>query len=82
VQVVRRTGNRCAGTWHDARQPLRPAEAVTGFVVQPMRWVVERTHAWIERNRRLATHQDRCDRARVAWVWLTQSRLLATRLAN
>jgi len=24
----------------------------TGFIVQPRRWVVERTHAWINRNRR------------------------------
>jgi transposase len=26
----------------------------TGFVVHPRRWVVERTFAWINRNRRLA----------------------------
>src|SRR3546814_1949195 len=26
----------------------------TGFVVHPRRWIVERTFAWINRNRRLA----------------------------
>ena len=53
-----------------------------GFVVQPKRWVVERTHAWNERARRLMAHHDRSNWAAVAWVWLAQARILATRLAN
>lgn len=82
VEVVRRPGNRSTGTWQDAQKPLWPEIVTTGFVVQPMRWVVERTHAWIERSRRLIAHHDRSDWAPVAWVWLAQSRMLATRLAN
>ena len=33
---------------------VKRSEAVRGFVVLPWRWVVERTLAWLNRNRRLA----------------------------
>lgn len=82
VEVVRRPGNRATGTWRDAQQPLWPEESAKPFVVQPMRWVVERTHAWLERDRRLIAHHDRSEWAPLAWVWLAQARMLATRLAN
>ena len=84
VEIVRHPANRSTGTWRDAQQPPQPeAEAVPrGFVVQPKRWVVERTHAWSERARRLMAHHDRSNWAPVAWVWLAQARILATRLAS
>jgi transposase len=82
VEVVRRQGNRATGTWRDAQQPLGPEESAKPFVMQPMRWVVERTHAWLERDRRLIAHRDRSDRAPSAWIWLAQARMVATRLAN
>ncbi|MFN9186284.1 MAG: IS5/IS1182 family transposase, partial [Betaproteobacteria bacterium] len=46
------------------------------------RWVVERTHAWNDRARRLMAHHDRSDWAPLAWVWLAEARILATRLAT
>jgi putative transposase len=82
VQVVRHPGNRSTGTWHDAQQLLWPEEVAKGFVVQAKRWVVERTHAWNERCRRLIAHHDRSDWAPLAWVWLAEARILATRLAT
>lgn len=82
VEVVRHPGNRSTGTWQDQQQPLWPHEVPKGFVVQRKRWVVERTHAWNERARRLIAHHDRSDWAPVAWVWLAEARILATRLAN
>lgn len=81
VEVVRHPGNRATGTWQDAQQPLWPVEVPKGFVVQAKRWVVERTHAWHERCRRLIAHHDRSDWAPVAWLWLAEARMLATRLA-
>ena len=48
-----------------------------GFVVLPKRWVVERTHAWYERCRRLIMHHDRLLSVSAAWVWLS---MLARRL--
>lgn len=82
VEVVRHPGNRSTGTWQDAQQPLWPEVVATGFVVQAKRWVVERTHAWNERCRRLIAHHDRSNWAPLAWVWLAEARILATRLAT
>lgn len=82
VEVVRHPGNRSTGTWRDAQQPLWPETVPSGFVVQAKRWVVERTHAWNERARRLIAHHDRSSWAPVAWVWFVEARILATRLAG
>lgn len=81
VQVVRHPGNRVTGTLLTAQQ-LWPDAAPKGFVVQAKRWVVERTHAWNERTRRLMAHHDRSNWAPLAWVWLAEARMLATRLAH
>jgi len=82
VEVVGHPGNRSTGTWQDAPQPLWPEVVAKGFVVQVRRWVVEPTHAWNERARRLMAHHDRSNWAPLAWVWLAEARILATRLAT
>lgn len=82
VEIVRRPSNRVTGTFVVEQQPLWPDALPKGFVVQAKRWVVERTHAWNERARRLIAHHDRYNWAPVAWVWLAEARMLATRLAK
>jgi len=57
------------------------APVPTGFVVLPKRWVVERTHAWNERSRRLVIHHDRSTLIAAASVWFAQARILVSRLA-
>lgn len=52
-----------------------------GFMVLPMRWVVERSHAWTERWRRTLMHHDRKLAVSAAWVWLAEARMLLNRLA-
>src|SRR5262249_25431582 len=47
----------------------RPIGAV-GFVVLHRRWVVERTFAWICRNRRLSKDYERSPRVSETWVHL------------
>lgn len=79
VQIIRRPDNRLTGTFQSELWPQAPAR---NFIVQAKRWVVERTHAWNERARRLMVHHDRSNWAPVAWVWLTEARLLASRLAQ
>jgi transposase len=84
VQVVRHPANRNVGRWMDDRQAdlfTVPADS-KGFVVLAKRWVVERTHAWNERARRLIMHHDRLPRVSEAWVWLTEGRLLLRRLTT
>jgi putative transposase len=83
VEIVRRSDNRHTGTWNTAQQPLWPADQTPAtFAPLPKRWVVERTHAWNERARRLMAHHDRSNWAAIGWVWLAEARLLATRLAE
>ena len=82
VQVVRHPANRNVGRWMAAEQPdLFTVHAdPKGFVALPKRWVVERTHAWVERARRLVMHHDRLPRVAESWVWLTEARRLLRRL--
>jgi transposase len=50
------------------------------FVVLPKRWIVERTFAWISRNRRLARDFERYARTVVAWFRLAMIRIMLRRL--
>jgi transposase len=51
------------------------------FVVLPKRWIVERSLAWISRNRRLARDYERHARTAAAFVRLASIRLMLRRLA-
>jgi putative transposase len=53
-----------------------------GFVVLPRRWVVERTLAWLNRNRRLAKDFEASIASAKAWLYLAGIRLLIRRLAG
>lgn len=57
----------------------KPADA---FVVQPRRWVVERTNGWINRHRRLVRQYESTLGAHEAFVMLSQIRLLLRRLEH
>lgn len=50
------------------------------FVVLPKRWIVERTFAWISRNRRLARDFERYARTVAAFVRLAMIRIMLRRL--
>jgi len=84
VQVVRHPGNRNVGRWTPAEQgDLFTVEAdADGFVVLAKRWVVERTHAWVERARRLVMHHDRLIQVAESWVWLAEARRLLRNLTT
>lgn len=74
VHIVRHSARH---RWDDAQQPLWHDEQPV--VIAKKRWVVERTHAWLERNRRLVMHHDRKPFYAAAWVWLAQVRMLLGR---
>lgn len=84
VQVVRHPANKLTGRWaHPQQQDLFTVHAdPQGFVVLAKRWVVERSHAWVERARRLAIHHDRLPEVAEAWVWLTEARRLLRNLTQ
>jgi transposase len=52
------------------------------FVVLPKRWIVERTFAWISRDRRLARDFERYGRSVAAWIRLVMIRIMLRRLAR
>jgi putative transposase len=52
-----------------------------GFQVQPKRWVVERTFAWLGRNRRLSKEYDLLPDTSETWISIAMTALLARRLA-
>jgi transposase len=54
----------------------------TGFVVLPRRWVVERTLAWLNRNRRLAKDFEASLESALAWLYLAGVKLLLRRLGR
>lgn len=52
-----------------------------GFQVLPKRWVVERTFAWLGRNRRLSKDFELHPATSETWVYIAMLALLARRLA-
>ncbi len=72
-----------------ANWPRQPGSASTscpdpktrpGGKVQPRRWVVERTHAWINRNRRLVRQRETTLDAHTGFLILSQIAVLFKRL--
>jgi len=61
---------------------VKRSDNLKGFKVQPRRWVVERTHAWIGRNRRMAKEYERLPENSETNIYLAMIRLLLKRLTN
>ena len=58
-----------------------PPVLPSGFRVLPRRWVVERTFAWLGRNRRLSKDYEALPASEEAWIYAASARLLLRRLA-
>jgi transposase len=61
---------------------VKRSDQARGFVVLPRRWVVERTFAWLGRNRRLAKDVERLIETSTAHLYLAAIALLTRRLAR
>lgn len=53
-----------------------------GFQVLPKRWVIERTNAWISRNRRLARDYERLPASSEAFIYVAMIRIGLRRLSH
>jgi transposase len=60
---------------------VKRAADAAGFQLLPRRWVVERTLAWLNRNRRLAKDFEASMASAKAWVYIASLQLLIRRLA-
>lgn len=60
---------------------VKRSDDVSGFVVLPRRWVVERTLSWLMRSRRLCRDYERTDAHARAWVHWSMIGIMTRRLA-
>ncbi len=61
---------------------IKRSDAAKGFVLLPRRWVVERTFAWLNRNRRLAKDVEASIESAEAWLYIASVKLMSRRLAG
>ena len=74
-EALRRTGK-----W--TVEIVKRSDVAKGFVVLPRRWVVERTLAWLNRNRRLAKDFEQTIASATAWLFIASIQLFARRIAR
>lgn len=58
------------------------SQSLGTFKAEPRRWVIERTFAWLGRNRRLAKDFEGSIESAQAWITIASIRLLSRRLAR
>lgn len=58
------------------------SQSVGTFKAEPKRWVIERTFAWLGRNRRLAKDFEASIASAETWIMIASVRLLSRRLAR
>jgi transposase len=66
---------------HNSRVELVKRSDAPGFQVLPKRWIVERTFAWLGRNRRLSKDYEQLPSVSEAFVILAMLRILVARIA-
>ena len=69
--------------WHKIRLEIVKRSAATpGFVVQPHRWIVERTFGWFNRYRRLSKDYEYLPQTSEAMIHVTMIHIMTRRLAR
>ena len=61
---------------------VKRSDSAKGFVVLPKRWVVERTLAWLNRNRRLAKDFGQTIASATAWLFIASIQLFTRCIAR
>ena len=61
---------------------IKRSDTAKGFEVLPRRWVVERTCAWLNRNRRLAKDFENTIESATAWLFMASVQLITRRIAT
>jgi putative transposase len=59
---------------------VKRSDDVTGFVVLPKRWIVERTFGWFKRYRRLSKDYEVLPESSEAVIYLSMTHLMVRRL--
>lgn len=61
---------------------IKRSDTAKGFELLPRRWVVERTIAWLNRDRRLAKDFEKTVESALAWIMIASIKLLSRRTAR
>ncbi len=61
---------------------VKRSDAAKGFVLLPRRSVVERSLAWLNRNRRLAKDFEATIESAMTWLYIASVKLISRRLAR
>lgn len=61
---------------------IKRSDKAKGFELLPRRWVVERTLAWLNRNRRLAKDFEKTIASATAWLFIASVQLFTRRIAR
>jgi len=61
---------------------IKRSDTANGFEVLPRRWVVERTFAWLSRNRRLAKDFGQTIASATAWLFIASVQLFTRQIAR
>ena len=80
LKIVKHWWTGVSGVWVATGQ--KPPEIPTGFHVLPRRWVVERTLAWLCRNRRLSKDYERLCETGEMLLYMGMSRILLRRTSR
>ena len=67
---------------HLETEIVKRSDRAKGFIVQPRRWIVERSIAWLNRCRRLAKDWENLNRNALAFLKLASIRLMLRKLCN
>ncbi len=68
------------GSW--TLEIIKRSDAARGFELLPRRWVIERTFAWLGRNRRLAKDFEATIASAETWLYIASVQLIVRRLAT
>jgi putative transposase len=69
-------------TFHKTLEIVKRTDDVSGFVVLPKRWIVERTFAWLNRYRRLSKDYEGRMENSEAMIHIAMINLMSRRLAG
>ena len=61
---------------------IKRSETAKGFEALPRRWVVERTLAWLNRNRRLAKDFEQTIASATTWLFIASVQISLRRIAR
>lgn len=75
-----RAALKSAGSW--TIEIVKRSDTAKGFELIPRRWVVERTFAWLGRNRRLAKDFERTIESANSWLFMASVQQITRRIVN